>query len=164
MATTDKKVSARELARKKVAAQRETQRQRDKDNETDLATVIQAGDTVAAAEAVRDKAILAARSKCDDKIAGAHARMGAALTAIRDRGETIAALAELSDLTDGEVRRLIKLHTDTAPNPAGSDSSGEGAAEVNEPPADTQPSAAEAGGPDTPPSGDHGQGPVALAS
>lgn len=164
MATTDKKISARELARKKVAAQREAQRKRDKDNETDLAAILQAGDAVAAAETVRDKAILAARSKCDDKIAGAHARMGAALAAIRDRGETVATLAELSDLSDGEVRRLIKLHTDTAPTPAVGDSAGEDAAEVSEPPAEPQPSAPEAGGLDTPPSGDHEQGPAALAS
>jgi hypothetical protein len=157
-------VSAREIARKRVAAQREAQRRRDKDNETDLAAALAAADTVAAAEAVRDKAILAARSKCDDKIAGAHARMGAALAAIRDRGETVATLAELSDLTDGEVRRLIKLHTDTAPTPAGRDSSREGAAEVSAPPADPQTSAPQASGSDTPPPGDHGQGPAALAS
>ncbi|MCZ4553653.1 hypothetical protein [Gordonia rubripertincta] len=162
MATTEKRVSAREIARKRVAAQREAQRRRDKDNETDLAAALAAADAVAAAEAVRDKAILAARSKCDDKIAGAHARMGAALAAIRDRGETVATLAELSDLTDGEVRRLIKLHTDTAPTPAGHDSSG--AAEVSAPPADPQPSAPQASGSDTPPSGDHGQGPASLAS
>lgn len=163
MATTDKKVSARELARKKVAAQREAQRQRDKDNENDLATVLQAGDTVAAAEAVRDKAILAARSKCDDKIAGAHARMGAALAAIRDRGETIAALAELSDLTDPEVRRLLKLHNDTAAATGPAD--GASAAEASEPPVPAQPAGHEqVGGSDTPPAGDHGQGPAALAS
>lgn len=162
MATTDKKVSAREIARKRVAAQREAQRQRDKDNETDLANILAAADAVAAAEVVRDKAILAARSKCDEKIAGAHARMGAALAAIRDRGETVATLAELSDLSDGEVRRLIKLHTDTDTAPAAPTEENVGTTSAA--PADAPPATPGAGGSDTPPSGDHGQGPAALAS
>ena len=114
MATTEKRMSARDLARKKVAAQREAQRLRDQANETDLATVLKAAEAVPAAETVRDKAIAAAKTKCQSKVDEAHTRMGAALAAMRDRGETIAALAELSDLPDTEVRRLIRLHESKA--------------------------------------------------
>lgn len=114
MATTAKRVSARELARKKVAAQREAQRKRDKDNENDLAAILHAAGAVPAAEAVRDKAIVAARDKFDRKVEAAHSRIGAALAAMRDRGESIATLAELTELSETEVRRLLKLHTDKA--------------------------------------------------
>lgn len=114
MATTEKRMSARDLARKKVAAQREAQRLRDQANETDLATVLKAAEAVPAAETVRDKAIAAAKTKCQSKVDEAHTRMGAALAAMRDRGETIAALAELADLPDTEVRRLIRLHESKA--------------------------------------------------
>ena len=110
MGSAEKKVSARERARQKVAAQREAQRQRDQLNEKDLAAVLKAAEEIPAAEEQLQSAISAARQRFDDKVAAANADMGTALSAMRERGETVSDLAELTDFSEAEVRRLIKAH------------------------------------------------------
>ena len=110
MGSAEKKVSARERARQKVAAQREAQRQRDQLNEKDLAAVLKAAEEIPAAEEQLQTAITAARQRFDDKVAAANADMGTALSAMRDRGESVSDLAELTEFSEAEVRRLIKAH------------------------------------------------------
>lgn len=114
MGSAEKKVSARERARQKVAAQREAQRQRDLLNEKDLAAVLKAAEEIPAAEEQLQSAISAARQRFDDKVAAASADMGAALSAMRERGETVSDLAELTEFSEAEVRRLIKAHNGSA--------------------------------------------------
>ena len=114
MGSAEKKMSARDRARQKVAAQREAQRHRDQLNEKDLAAVLKAAEEIPAAEEHLQSAITAARQRFDDKVAAANADMGTALAAMRDRGEAVSDLAELTELSEAEVRRLIKAHNNTA--------------------------------------------------
>lgn len=124
--STSSKVSARDKARAKMAEQREAQRARDQATEKDLATLLSADDViakardtqaaaVARAQAVYDKACGAAREAFDAATATARADQAAAAVAMKHRGDTIATIAALAEMSARDVTALIKTHTSTPP-------------------------------------------------
>lgn len=121
--TSEKKLTARERARQKVAVQREAQRARDEATEKDLTVILSAGGVRATAQLRREDAIAKARTRFDDAVARADTAFAAAvakseteiggrLAAMKERGQTLGELAELTELSEAEVRRFIKEHRD----------------------------------------------------
>ena len=123
MSTTAKKTSARDKARAKMAEQREAQRAREQATEKDLATLLSADDVIAKAreqqqaaidkaQAVYDKACAAAQDMFELATVTARADQAAAAHAMKQRGDTIATIAELSEMSTRDVAALIKSHND----------------------------------------------------
>jgi hypothetical protein len=102
-----KKISARERARQKLAAQREERRRRDEANEADLIEILKANESRDTAAAKRDAAIAKAEETYRDTVADIEATIGERLTAMKERGETIADIAELAELSPADVRKAL---------------------------------------------------------
>lgn len=121
--TTAKKVTARTKARQKIAAQREELVRRQKADEADLADILKAlesqdgaddrrSDAIALAKSHYDTAVKKAHADFDDAVAESEVVLGERLAAMRSRGQTVADLAELTELSETDVRRHLKAHKD----------------------------------------------------
>lgn len=110
--------ASRERARKVYATRMAEQRRIEALNEEDLAAYFAEADVVADAErsrasarTVAERAYKKALADADDAFERASQRaaerQAAALRQLRDRGETITALAELTGATATEVRKMI---------------------------------------------------------
>ncbi|GAA4685071.1 hypothetical protein [Gordonia humi] len=110
MSETAKKVSAREIARQRVAAQREAQRRRDEANEADLVAILKAGAVRDTAATKRDKIIARAEQSYRDAVADAESTIDARIAAMRARDETVADIANLTRLSEADVRKHISAH------------------------------------------------------
>lgn len=124
MSTTAKKTSARDKARAKMAEQREAQRAREQATEKDLATLLSADDVIAKAreqqqaaidkaQSVYDKACAAAQNLFELATVTARADQAAAAYAMKQRGDTIATIADLSEMSTRDITALIKSHNDS---------------------------------------------------
>ncbi len=142
--STSAKVSAREKARAKMAEQREAQRARELATEKDLATLLSADDgiakardtqdaAVARAQAVYDKACAAAREAFESATATARADQAAAAHAMKQRGDTIATIAALAEMSARDVTALIKTHTTTPPDTQPGRGDGDSATDTTSP-------------------------------
>lgn len=127
--TTAKKVTARTKARQKIAAQREELIRRQKADEADLAEILKALDSQDGAADNRADALMLAKTQYDAAVAKAHAdhdaavaesekELGRRLAAMRGRGQSVADLAELTELSETDVRRHLKSHKDRQPDEA----------------------------------------------
>lgn len=127
--TTAKKVTARTKARQKIAAQREELIRRQKADEADLAEILKALDAQDGAADNRADALMMAKTQYEAAVAKAHAdydaavaqseeELGRRLAAMRSRGQSVADLAALTELSETEVRRHLKAHKDRQPDEA----------------------------------------------
>lgn len=118
--TTAKKVSARERARAKVAEQREAQRRRDEANEKDLVAILKAGEVRESAADKRDRAIERAEQVYRDAVADAEATVTERVASMRARGESVAAIAGLTEISEPDVRKHLNAHKKKATAESGS--------------------------------------------
>lgn len=127
--TTAKKVTARTKARQKIAAQREELIRRQKADEADLAEILKALDAQDGAADNRADALMLAKTQYEAAVAKAHAdhdaavaeseeELGRRLAAMRGRGQSVADLAVLTELSETDVRRHLKAHKDRQPDEA----------------------------------------------
>lgn len=127
--TTAKKVTARTKARQKIAAQREELLRRQKADEADLAEILKALDGQDGAADSRADSLMLAKTQYEAAVAKAHAdydaavaeseeELGRRLAAMRSRGQSVADLAELTELSETDVRRHLKAHKDRQPDEA----------------------------------------------
>ncbi|MDF3285019.1 hypothetical protein [Gordonia sp. N1V] len=114
-----RKLSARDRARKRIADKLAAERAKEAQNEADLAEVFKAVDSITALGVKRDTAIEKAETDYTQATAAARETMGARLAAMRDRGETVAALVDLTGLTQSDISGLIKVHRATTSAPQG---------------------------------------------
>jgi len=101
-------VSARERARQATTRRLAGEQTRLRKNEYDLVTIFEAGKTSEKIGAEVEKKIHAIRDDAATKIAAAELKQATALRTIKDRGETVASIAEATDLSAAEVRKLLK--------------------------------------------------------
>lgn len=102
-------VSARERARQATTRRLAAEQARLRKNENDLVTFFDAGKTLERIVADVEKKIHAIRDDAATKITAAELQQATALRTIKDRGETVASIAEATELSAAEVRRLLKL-------------------------------------------------------
>ncbi|MFT4398085.1 hypothetical protein ACLTEW_24480 [Gordonia lacunae] len=121
--TTTKKVTARTKARQKIAAQREEQARRQRADEADLAEILKAldsqedaadkrGDALGQAKVHYDAAVEKAHADYAAAVADSETLLGQRLAAMRERGQSVGDLADLTELSETDVRRHIKAHKD----------------------------------------------------
>ena len=119
-------VKARETARARRLALDADRQAADERIDAATAEVILAGEEIAAAGQVRDAAVEAARKVFDaavaaadaaaaETVAGAETRISGSLRALAAEKLTGARIAELTELTPGEVRRLSKVGAPARP-------------------------------------------------
>jgi len=77
-------------------------------NENDLVTFFDAGTITEKVSAEVEKKIHAIRDDAATKITAAELEQATASRTIKDRGETVASIAEATDLSAAEVRKLLK--------------------------------------------------------
>jgi len=108
-------VSARERARQTTTRRLAAERARLRNNENDLVTFFDAGKASERIRADLEKKIHAIRADAATKITGAELKQATALRTIKDRGDTVASIAEATDLSAAEVRTLLKQAPAGAP-------------------------------------------------
>jgi len=108
-------VSARERARQATTRRLAAEQARLRKNENDLVTFFDAGKTTERIGADLEKKIHAIRDDAATKITAAELKQATALRTIKDRGETVASIAEATDLSAAEVRTLLKQAPAGAP-------------------------------------------------
>ncbi len=108
-------VNARERARQATTRHLAAEHARLRKNENDLVTFIDAGTTTEKIGADLEKKIHAIRHDAAIKITAAELKQATALRTIKDRGETVASIAEATDLSAAEVRKLLKQAPAGAP-------------------------------------------------
>ena len=108
-------VSARERARQATTRRLAAENARLKKNENDLVTFFDAGKASERIRADLEKRIHAIRADAATKITAAELTQATALRTIKDRGETVASIAEATDLSAAEVRTLLKQAPAAAP-------------------------------------------------
>ncbi len=102
-------VSARERARQATTRRLAAEQARLRKNKNDLVTFFDAGKTSERIGADVEKKIHAIRDDAATKITAAELQQATALRTIKDRGETVASIAEATELSAAEVRGLLKL-------------------------------------------------------
>lgn len=112
--STTKKVSARERARQAILEKQRAAQERANADQSDLAAIFRAQESVDVAEAKREKAISDARAACEATRLQAEASIASGLVAIANRGTKADELAELTGLSVSDVRRLIKSGKESA--------------------------------------------------
>ncbi|WP_280489870.1 hypothetical protein [Nocardia carnea] len=101
-------VTARKLARERMAKAQEARRQREQANTDDLAEFFKSGERIEAAEAKRDAAIAAAHAAFAAAEAGELDGQASALQRIKERGTSRGELVELTGLSAAQVGKLLK--------------------------------------------------------
>ncbi len=101
-------VSARERARQATTRRLAAEQARLRKNKNDLVTLFDAGKTSERIGADVEKKIHAIRDDAATKITAAELQQATALRTIKDRGETVASIAEATELSAAEVRGLLK--------------------------------------------------------
>ena len=106
----DKKKSAiiaRRQARERLAQERAQQAARNRENEADLVDFLTLEQRLAAADADRDAAIIAARERHRVTVEELKHRQGLCLARMSRRGETTTAISDRTGLTVREVKQLV---------------------------------------------------------
>ena len=107
MAEKKSAVRAREAARKALADRVAAARQRERENEADLATYFEQDSVIDEAASTRDAAIAKANKTFESATANASAVAAEALARMNARGETAAELAAVTGLSLADVRRHL---------------------------------------------------------
>ena len=107
MAEKKSAVRAREAARKALADRVAAARQRERENEADLATYFEQDSVIEEAASTRDAAIAKANKTFESATANASAVAAEALARMNARGETAAELAAVTGLSLADVRRHL---------------------------------------------------------
>jgi len=108
-------VSARDRARQATTRRLAAERARLCKNENDLVAFFDAGKSSERIRADLERKIHAIRDDAATKITAAELQQATALRTIKDRGETVARIAEATDLSAAEVRKLLKRAPAGAP-------------------------------------------------
>jgi hypothetical protein len=132
-------ISARERARQSTARRLAEEHTRLKKNEDDLVKFFDAGKTAEKVAGDVEKKIHTLRDDAATKIAAAEREQAVALRTMKERGETVAAIAEATELSSTEVRRFLTLAADratpAASAPGDDPATGTGDSEEQPPPA-----------------------------
>jgi hypothetical protein len=115
--TTRSPISARERARQATTRRLAAEHTRLKQNEDDLVAFFDAGRTAEKVAGDVEKKIHAIRNDAATKIDAAEREQAVALRTMKDRGETVASIAEATE-SSTEVRTLLKLATASTPQAA----------------------------------------------
>jgi len=110
-------ISARERARQATTRRLAAEHTRLKQNEDDLVAFFDAGRTAEKVAGDVEKKIQAIRDDAATKIAAAEGEQAVALRAMKDRGETVASIAEATECSATEVRQLLKRSPAPASTP-----------------------------------------------
>ncbi len=110
-------ISARERARQATTRRLAAEQTRLKKNEDDLVAFFDAGRTAEKVAGDVEKKIQAIRDDAATKIAAAEGEQAVALRAMKDRGETVASIAEATECSATEVRTLLKRSPAPASTP-----------------------------------------------
>ena len=110
-------ISARERARKATTRRLAAEQTRLKQNEDDLVAFFDAGRTAEKVAGDVEKKMQAIRDDAATKIAAAEGEQAVALRAMKDRGETVATIAEATECSATEVRKLLKRSPAPASTP-----------------------------------------------
>ncbi|MCW2093454.1 UNVERIFIED_ORG: DNA-directed RNA polymerase specialized sigma24 family protein [Rhodococcus erythropolis] len=109
MATSKKSaVSARDRARNASAARLAEEQKRVKLNEDDLVSFFQADQSISTISDDLTLKIEKLRRESADKIREAESDRQRAVLALKERGETVASIATMTELSPSEVNRLLK--------------------------------------------------------
>jgi len=108
-------ISARERARQATTRRLAAEQTRLKNNEDDLVAFFDAGRTAEKVAGDGEKKIQAIRNEAATKIDAAEREQAVAVRAMKDRGETVATIAEATESSATEVRKLLKLATASTP-------------------------------------------------
>lgn len=107
-------VTARKLARERMATAQQARREREEANTTDLEQIFRADERIDTAATKRDTAIAAAHTTYAAVETDELDTQAAALRRIRYRGTTRSELVELTGLTSGQIGKLLKRQPDSA--------------------------------------------------
>ncbi len=110
-------ISARERARQATTRRLAAEHTRLKQNEDDLVAFFDAGRTAEKVAGDVEKKMQAIRDDAATKIAAAEGEQAVALRAMKDRGETVATIAEATECSATEVRKLLKRSPAPASTP-----------------------------------------------
>jgi len=110
-------ISARECARQATTRRLAAEQTRLKQNEDDLVAFFDAGRTAEKVAGDVEKKMQAIRDDAATKIAAAEGEQAVALRAMKDRGETVASIAEATESSATEVRKLLKRSPAPASTP-----------------------------------------------
>jgi len=110
-------ISARERARQATTRRLAAEHTRLKQNEDDLVAFFDAGRTAEKVAGDVEKKMQAIRDDAATKIAAAEGEQAVALRAMKDRGETVASIAEATESSATEVRKLLKRSPAPASTP-----------------------------------------------
>jgi len=119
--TTRSPISARERARQATTRRLAAEHTRLKNNEADLVAFFDAGRTAEKVAGDVEKKIQAIRDDAATKIDAAEREQAVALRTMKDRGETVASIAEATDCSATEVRQLLKRSPAPASTPTAED-------------------------------------------
>jgi len=115
--TTRSPISARERARQATTRRLAAEQTRLKQNEDDLVAFFDAGRTAEKVAGDVEKKIQAIRDDAATKIAATEREQAVAVRAMKDRGETVATIAEATESSATEVRKLLKRSPTPASTP-----------------------------------------------
>jgi len=110
-------ISARERARQATTRRLAAEHTRLKQNEDDLVAFFDAGRTAEKVAGDVEKKMQVIRDDAATKIAAAEGEQAVALRAMKDRGETVASIAEATEWSATEVRKLLKRSSAPASTP-----------------------------------------------
>jgi len=110
-------ISARERARQATTRRLAAEHTRLKQNEDDLVAFFDAGRTAEKVAGDVEKKIQAIRDDAATKIDAAEREQAVALRTMKDRGETVASIAEATESSATEVRKLLKRSPAPASTP-----------------------------------------------
>lgn len=102
------KISARERARSATAARLAEEQARIKKNEDDLAQFFRADENIEKVRAESAQKIERIREETEDRLAQSELVRAASVVALKERGETVASIAAMTDLSTTEVNKLLK--------------------------------------------------------
>lgn len=108
------KISARDRARSATAARLAEEQARIKKNEDDLAQFFRADENIEKVRAESAQKIERIREETEDRLAQSQLVRATSVVALKERGETVASIAAMTDLSTTEVNKLLKNARATA--------------------------------------------------
>lgn len=108
------KISARDRARSATAARLAEEQARIKKNEDDLAQFFRADENIEKVRAESAQKIERIREETEDRLAQSELVRATSVVALKERGETVASIAAMTDLSTTEVNKLLKNARATA--------------------------------------------------
>lgn len=108
MTSAPNKISARERARSATAARLAKEQARIKKNEDDLAQFFRADENIEKVRAESAQKIERIREETEDRLAQSELVRASSVIALKERGETVASIAAMTDLSTTEVNKLLK--------------------------------------------------------